>query len=489
MFKKTLVNIHKVVGSLLSLLFLIWSISGLVLIFQGFPHASRQERFEYLSEFKAQDFDKIISPLSNFKGRVELEKYQGEPVYRVYKGRKKQKVYDASTGEIIKYFSLKQAQKEAEGFVMSNIKQSDILQERNMWIPWKTYEYYLPIYKLQMNDKDNSSIYVSSKTGSIVQQTKTWNRILAFVGAIPHKLTIKTLKESPDNWRLTLFIISILGLIVSLTGIITGLFRIKFKHRQTNEKLSVYKQRTYKWHHLFGLFFGVFIFLFMLSASFYPYRVPEWMSASKDGKSTKSLWNKNLPLKAFSKSPKDIYLAIEQKAGIRKIVWQASMGKPSWFIYYNNFQDAVVYSQQGDSIVKTPLVTRKIIENYAKQLFKDDFTTHYQTEYTPYYQQCGMCHAPLPVYRVDIHDQFNTSLYIYPKTGSALREMNNNKRSYFWLFTALHSFKFSIFIQHEILRIIILIIIMLGGVSLSILGIGLAIKHLKRKIKNGHWSR
>ena len=74
LFKKITLKIHQVTGIALSLMFLVWFASGIVLIFAGFPHASREERFLFLKPFSQSDFEHILPLPGPVNGSVELDK-------------------------------------------------------------------------------------------------------------------------------------------------------------------------------------------------------------------------------------------------------------------------------------------------------------------------------------------------------------------------------------------------------------------------------
>ena len=78
--KNIFIQMHKISGSVLSLLFLVWFVSGIVMIFDGFPHASRQERFDYLKPITEKQMQQLAAPNKDWKGKVTLELCEGEPV-------------------------------------------------------------------------------------------------------------------------------------------------------------------------------------------------------------------------------------------------------------------------------------------------------------------------------------------------------------------------------------------------------------------------
>lgn len=211
LFKKTLVKIHQVTGIALSLMFFVWFISGIVLIFAGFPHASREDRFLFLKPFTLNDFEQILPLPDSIKGSVELEKLNDQPVYRVSTGKKAQQLFDAVTLRPIEQFSEDFCKGEAERFLESSILKSVKTDQLDQWMPWSYYQPLLPIYKFYMDDSRHTVLYLSSKTGTIVQQTNRKTRWFARIGAIPHWIYFRSLRMKVQLWNQVVIWISVIG--------------------------------------------------------------------------------------------------------------------------------------------------------------------------------------------------------------------------------------------------------------------------------------
>ena len=67
------------------------------------------------------------------------------------------------------------------------------------WTPFNQLMTKLPFYRI-IGD-DSSYIYVSSKTGEIVQQCTLSERRWAWVGALPHYVYITPIRRDAKLWR------------------------------------------------------------------------------------------------------------------------------------------------------------------------------------------------------------------------------------------------------------------------------------------------
>nr|WP_321357623.1 PepSY domain-containing protein [uncultured Draconibacterium sp.] len=479
--KKIVIQLHKITGSLLSLLFLIWFLSGIVLIFDGFPHASREARFNHLSTFTEANFIGLAPPETNWKGQVNLELCNGKPVYRLVTGRKAQQVFDAKTLKPYNNFSEEYANKLASSFSGSPVKKTELQNEFDQWVPWSYYKPLLPFYKCYINNPSHTVLYISQKTGEIVQQTDRKSRWAARCGAIPHWIYLKNIRPKQGLWMNLVIILSAIGVLVSLTGIIAGFLRFK-----KGKGITPYKKLFYKWHHIFGFIFGLFVFTFILSGLFSVIDVPDWMVFIPTKNEKKINWGQKLDLaKHPAIFPYKIYEALEQKEGIRKVSWKNMHGTPSYFVYYNNYQIPVVYQLTGDSIQKHTGYSISEIEKIAKgYLGETAFSIIQQEKYDNYYSGSAMYYWPEPVYKLVADDAAQTWIYINPATAEQVKRYTKNTRLRRWLYQGLHKFNFQ-FLKEEAewFRKLLLIITSLGGIAVSITGVWLSKKWLRRTIR------
>lgn len=475
---------HKLSGSLLSLMFVVWFISGIVLIFEGFPHASREERFLNLSAFKPDQFQNIQAPSPDFKGSLALELYNGKPVYRVYKGKKAQKVYDAQSLKQIDYFSVEDAKELSVSFRGFSVKRVEKENETDQWVPWSYYKPLLPFYKCYLSDPAHTVLYVSEKSGEIIQETNRKSRWIGRIGAIPHWIYFKQLRSQISNWRIVMIILSSLGIVISLSGIYAGVIRKKAAKRK---RLTPYKKFWYKWHHLIGFFFGLFVFTFVLSGLISVTSVPDWMVGVKSSEKKQLKWNQQLDITQFKNStPQEIYLALDKKEGIRKIEWHTVLNQLQFWVFYENYQLPEVYVLYNNGIAPLQPYSMEEIKLQAEQIIGEvPFTINKQEGFDYYYSGSGMYYMPLPAYKIKVGDESGTWLYINPANGHLVKTMTKNARLRRWLYRFLHTFDSPFLKKHENLRKLILLILSVAGLGVSISGLVLSVKWFKRKLKKG----
>lgn len=463
----------------MSLLFLMWCISGIVLVFKGFPHTSGEDRFQKLEYLNESDFVNLPYFTETNSGEIELEKYQGNLVYRKEDGRKAQKVYNAHTLETLATFSKSQAIKEAEQYLNAKVISIDSVSRIDSWVPWGYYKPLLPFYKCYMSNAEHSAIYVSSKNGTVIQHTTRYARWMARLGAIPHLMYFPQIKQYEERWKNVILILGIIGLLVTVSGLIVAFFRFKRDLRGKITGITVYKKWSYKWHHIIGLFIGIFFFTALLSGIFYATDVPSWISAKPEGKSPQSTWNKRLETDS-TMNPKRVWDLLPIRNGLRKIAWSSTMNSPVIEAYYDNYRAPITYTIDGDTLLLFN-ATEKSIEEYAKKILAcKSIKIEQQLHYDSHYKKNGMYSHPLPVYKLNLNDGFNSVLYIDPASGKAVEYFNTNKETERLLTRGLHKLDFAVFNKAEGLRNTILIILSLGGIIVSFTGVLLSFKWFRR---------
>jgi len=480
--KNTLIQIHKLTGSFISLLFLMWFLTGFVLIFVGFPHASRQERFEHLEVLTNNDF-KNIKAFPAAKGKVSLEKYQDQLVYRVYNGRRGQKVYDAKTLDHLSSFSQSQARYEAERFTGHTVSHIEEVPELDSWIPWHYYKPLLPFYKCYIDDAAHTVVYVSSVSGTIIQETNRQSRWWARLGAIPHWIYFKQLKSNDEVWKVVIVILCIIAILACLSGFWVAFYRVKRDENNRPVKLTVYKKWDYRWHHLLGWFLALLMTSFALSGIFYTTGVPSWLSAKPAGRSSMSQWNTTTQADSLI-HPTTVWQQLPKKAGVRKLMPSSAMKQAVVNVFYDDYRRAETYQIIKHDSIAPFAINKTAVQGFAKQFFPDEeVNVSVQTNYDTYYELNGMFHHPLPVYRIDVHNDFETSLFIDPTTGKAVEYINTNKRARRWLTKALHKFEFPILEKHDWLRKTLLILVLLIGTFMCVTSVVLSYKWLRRVVR------
>src|SRR5688572_25363534 len=198
--RKSLILAHRYLGIVLSLMFLMWFVTGIGMIYsRGMPRLTPQMRLSRLSPL---DLSSIrLSPseavergnLDRPAGRVTMLTVNERPAYRFGDSA----TVFADTGEYMTAIDSTAAAKIAARFI--NLPEDKVrfvgeLTEPDQWT--LTLSRQLPLYKMAVDDGRHTELYVSADTAEVVQITTRSSRLLAWVSVIPHFLYFAPLRLS-----------------------------------------------------------------------------------------------------------------------------------------------------------------------------------------------------------------------------------------------------------------------------------------------------
>lgn len=441
---KAILLIHRYLGFVLSLLFVIWFLSGFVMMYAGYPTMKYEQR---LQQLPVVHIDHILQ-LPDSASTVRLGTLLNRPVYRV---NQRQVIY-ADNGEVLQKVDTALASQIAQAFVQhsSHPKAVDELHQIDQWMAAHRSQGYVPdVYRFTMDD--GAYVYVSMHTAEVVQMVTAKQRFIAWLGPIPHWIYPTILIRNRPVWSQVVIWVSLIGTIMCLTGIIMGIVRYK---RKRGVKFSPYKKVWFKYHHYTGFVFGIFVFTWILSGLFSMTPLP--LSHVKKGKLDGSELQPATflyPPTGFT-SPKEIHLI--QVAG-----------QPYYLAYEDGNRTQLLQANKPNA---TPF------DCFDKSLFSSKGEVLY--EYDHYYYS-RKHEKRLPVLRIKEGDTWS---YIDLQTGQLAMRSDKGARIERWLYHGLHSLDFKFLVYKRPLWDIVVWILMLGGTLVSITGLALTYKWLKRKI-------
>ncbi|WFE83465.1 PepSY domain-containing protein [Parabacteroides chongii] len=247
-------KLHKILSIPLSILFILWYVSGLVMLYHPFPRLNDTIRPVKEVDYAVTDslWQQVPATFRScqfiFSGNHQLIKVDGE-VLGAYHPTKDDILSIADDYNII-------------------VHHIDTLADIDRWIPFNRLMSHLPIYRLVSNEEDY--LYISSQTGEILQYNTKKARLWAYVGAIPHYVYYKPLRRDSELWKDVVILLSGIATISVILGLIISIrFLIKRK------RLKLFRKATWQTHYLFGLISGIFMFAFIFSGMMSLAKVPE----------------------------------------------------------------------------------------------------------------------------------------------------------------------------------------------------------------------
>jgi hypothetical protein len=491
--KQFCIAAHRYLGFLLCLLFVIWFLSGFVMMYVDFPVWGKDKQLQYSSPIDSESVQIPVSEaaeiagFSGTSGTVKLEMMLNRPVYR-FEGAAERAHIFADTGESLGKVSKETAAEiahEAYGDV-TGFTESGLMQRQDQWIPQQGNVRYLPYYRFKLADPDNTWIYVSETGGELFLKVTGRERFLAWLGPIPHWIYFRDLRVNARAWSEVIIWTSAAGVLMCLFGIITGLLRIR-KPRNRNSingkiAFSPFKDRWFRWHHYFGFVFGLVIFTWTLSGLFSmnPWGLSPPRVLSADEQRT---WQQGEAVfDDYSHDMQNVIIAGSTVLhDIRRVELHRFEGEPFYRLFDGEGNFISAGYREGRFITKTEWDERDLLEALdqitAEKPLRDIETLY---EYDNYYYSRDGARA-LPVIRVRYQDPASTWYYIDPARAEVVMKNETASRAYRWLYNGLHSLDFAFLVNRRPLWDIVVIFLMIGGTISSITGLVLTWNWIQKK--------
>ena len=481
--KKTvnlLFKIHKYTGILIAAFFLMWFVTGVVLIYHPYPRLSESmfnEKKETLPS-SLPDFRFVAERAQGEIQGVRIREFQGQTLIEV-KTPEKKYLLTTDTLQRVKPVDFECIEKVAKHWIDAPVIKVDTLRKRSQWVLFTRYEKELPIYKFYFDDKAGSQLFISGRTADVQQLTTAKERFWAYLGGIPHKLYIPALRRNTDVWMDTFVVAASICLIASLTGFIFGLYVFIRRKRVKGKWGNPYRKRWQRIHFSFGLIFGIFLISWAISGMFAMSRVPQWLIKTEAPYifDKTRLWGKNiLPLDTYVLGPdklKEVYPQLKEIELVR------FADIPAYKIIEGENQRFIDASGGEVKILEVP---EQVIADGFRKIYGADIRMNISLldKYDNYYVNLRGTYG-LPVYKVEVENNDRDLYYINPKDGY-IKYLNKNKKADKWLFSGLHYFNFPWLLSKSVLWTLAIWVLCGGCAIVCLSGLILGVKSIfKRK--------
>ncbi len=476
-------SVHRWTGFVMSLLFVMWFISGVVMIYHSFPKPKTQAYFQKQKALSLKD--SILSPVSAIEGHpsssLTLEMFNDKPVYRL--PGKTAQMFDAATLTPIDSIDENGSAQLIQAVYSSPVKKREFLTDYDSWIPWSHYKAHFTIHKYWLDDEFNSEVYVSGTNGQIVQETTRFSRWMARIGAIPHWLYFKQLRLNALLWVDVVFWLSCIGCFVCVSGVVAGLVRFKRKRKTRALDVSPYKKAVLRWHHLSGLVFGVFVFTFILSGLMSLADLPSWLFSKEQPIDYYRLWNADeLTVDEVGTGFNEV-LKHKAESSVKRIVCRKQMERCFYEVYTNTLQTPECFMVKGQQILVLQPLSESCLHSFLQSRLPDVlYSIRFVEDYSTIVRNKKHM-AATAGYEIKLDDAFQTRLIVDAQTGKLEKVINDVSKWQWWLYQGLHTFRFGWFAKLEWLRQTWIILLSVGGTVVSVTALVLSYRLIKRRMK------
>jgi uncharacterized iron-regulated membrane protein len=476
-----LIFMHRWLGIFACLVFAMWFVSGLVMIYVGFPELTRVERVAGLPriDWNAVKIDPQLalklSVMDEFPREIRLDMAGSEPVYRIqgrsFEGDPVRYVISASSGEFIQHVDEQQALATARAFSKSSHAKLNATIKRDQWTVAGSFDSHRPMYRVDVMDDAGSQLYVSSHTGEVVLDTTRHERAWNYFGAVIHWLYFTELRANESLWRQVVLWASGVGIVVAIAGMWIGIVVVRVRKRYPTGSISPYRGWM-KWHHIAGFIGGVFVLTWIFSG---------WMSMGPPVP-----WEHARPARlnlhdyAGNTSPRFELTQVARERLASLDVRQVEFGwiAGQQFIWATDSTGMIrTMNNVGDAIVQNVDATATAI---AKLLPSHRLVSTTLIEQEDAYWYSHHNQRQLPVLRAVFDDPAHTWIHVNPATGKMVGRLDDADRANRWLFSALHRLDFYWLLNYRPLWDAAMWALSLAGLFVSISGVVIGWRRLKR---------
>ena len=490
--KRWLFLLHRWLGVLLCAFFALWFVSGMVMMYVGYPKLTPAERLAHLPPLRpaavglepAQALARagLEGPLQDLRlaqasgGRAVYLATPATPdeagTPRKRRGRAAT-VIDANTGEVLRRVDRAHAVASAQAFAPgggAGVAYLDVVGE-DAFTHSRALDPHRPLHRLRLGDRDGTVVYVSGTTGEVVRDATRTERVWNYAGAWLHWLYPLRGGVFDAYWADVVNWLSIAGIAAALAGTVVGVLRWRFAGRYKSGSRSPYRGGMMRWHHVLGLLFALTTTTWIFSGlmSMNPWKVldggapPLRLQAMHEGALALPPQPATVQALLAAASPNTRELQWARTAGHTLVLAHGPAGAPQVL----EAATAQPYAWGEGALLQA--AARLLPYPVARTETLQAYDLHYYDR-APH-TMSGGADKPLPVLRVVFDDPHATWVHIDPHTGAVLGRTDRHRRASRWLFAMLHSWDWRPLLERRPLWDIVLIGLSLGGAALSLTGV------------------
>lgn len=473
-----LVWFHRWLGVTTCVIVAAWFASGAVLLFVPFPSLSRTAQLTLEAPLDVRSVTVppavAIRTVGGQASGLRLINRAGRSSYVVMVPAGAVAV-DARTGTLLANLSPSSASEEAKRlFGAAGTAVGPV--DHDQWIVHNRFDPYRPYFRLDAHDEADTEIYLSARTGALLQRTTRSNRAWNWVGAVLHWAYVTPLRSSFTAWDRSVWWVSLVCLLVVVAGIALGFIRMAAARRMRTPSLTFYRMWWLRWHHLLGLFVGIFVFGWMMSG---------WLSMDHGrifsrGTTTLPQARRYQGLtreKAFT--PLDP-MTLRNLPPAKEVAFSVVAGT-AMLTTYDGAHAASRFDVRG-KVIDDRQVSR-LLKVAAERAWPggrvsriapvDPLSTYAMAE--------GW---PSTARRITFVSSSLPDIYVDAADGGILTVMNTSRAAYAWVYYALHTFNVPGLTARPIVRRVLMLIPLIAGFLFSITGVVIGWKRLRQTLRS-----
>ncbi|USA17700.1 PepSY domain-containing protein [Stenotrophomonas maltophilia] len=484
--------VHRWLGIGGCLLMLLWFVSGMVMLFIGYPKLTPGERLAALPVLgdarDLQGLSVLPAVVQAEPEVVALTTLRGEPAYVVRNGSNVG-AWSAVTGQALLPVSAQRAEASAAQFAGGQAFVGATRVDEDRWTHSRALDAHRPLYRVEVGGAQPGDVYVSSHTGEVVQDAPHVQQRWNYAGAWLHWLYFLRMQSVDPVWTWVVIVLSALCSVAAISGIVVGVWRWRFRgHYRTGAK-TPYVEPWMRWHHLIGLVAAAFIFTWIFSGlmSMNPLGV---FSSTREAIDSGRYRGGTVVVDGALGEPAALLAAVDD-ARFKPVEfqWRRIDGELFAVLLDGQGETRIVSGSDGHLQVarllpaawlqqKVRALSDAPVQGYWVQHAADAYFYPRAPE-----AMNGAAVRRFPVAVADFDDAEATRVYLDLATGDPLLTMGRRERVGRWLFHFLHSWDLPAMLRQVTARLAVLLLLSLAGAALCATATVIGYRRLRMKLR------
>ena len=491
---------HRWLGIALCLFMALWFLSGVVMMYVGYPKLGTAERLQTLPPLASAgccvNLEQALAalPAGARPRSLRLTSIGGRPVFIAGLEKNRFAAISGHDGKAVGNIGAEAALAAARAFLPGQpARYLEALQE-DAWTHSRALDGHRPLHVVEMDGSDDGQgrtlLYVSASTGEVVRDASATERTWNWLGAWLHWLYPLRGGLLDAWWTDIVITLSVAATVLGIVGLWVGILRWRRRPYASGSR-SPYRNPWMRWHHWLGLGFGLLSVTWIASGLF---SVNPWKMFDSAGPRPAPRPALSRPDVSSLREPMALTDALGRfhAAGLaaKEVEWTTLAGRSyllardgqghsqllDWPLQRDE-QPFAAFSQEA-----LALAGQGLLPGYGvvDQQLQADYDWHYYAR-APH-SMTGHMERPLPVLRLTFDDPAHTWLYLDPASGAVVHRLNDALRLKRWLFALLHSWDWRPLLQHRPVWDVLLIGASLGGFLLSLSGAVIGFRRLRRPL-------
>lgn len=482
-------RVHRWLGIVLCLFFALWFATGTVMMYVPFPSLGDGQR---VAASQALDLRALhMSPseaLTTASGapveRLRLVNVLGSPRY----------VLTLADGRMLAVsdppapaapLGAAEAQTVAEQFAERPIAAIEGPFDHDQWVVHQRFDATRPFFRATIGDAAGTELYVSARTGEVLQRTTRFERGWNWVGSVVHWIYPTVLRKNFSAWDQTVWWLSLVGLATALMGMGLGIVRLVNLRRKQGTGVSPFRGWM-RWHHVLGLAAGSVLLTWIFSG---------WLSMDHG-----RLFSLEIPEGTYEARLRGMRLTeavrgitVERLAALgdpHEIEFTAIGGEP-WLVLRggrSGASAAIAVAALPDASKALPLLPDALLLAAVRKAWAPlGVVGIAPIAADDAYGRLRNNPLPETTRRITLADAGETWVHVDAASGRLISVMDRSRRLLRWLFDGLHTFDFPFLNGAGPLWQILMWLALVLGFAFSVSGVVLGSRRLAKSSRS--WLR